>query len=128
MINTNIIISNTSEKPLYQQIKEQIKDAVLKGELSDGDLLPSIRTFANDLHVSLLTVRRVYEELEQEGFAVTQAGRGTFVSMNNIELLRDAKRRLVEEDLQKAVHNAQLFGITKEELSDMISILFEEVD
>ena len=122
----NIIISNTSDKPLYQQIKDQLKDAILKGELNEGDPLPSIRSFSTDLQVSILTVRRVYDELEQEGFAVSQTGRGTFVSMGNLELLRDSKRRLIEADLQKAVRNAVLFDITKEELSAMMDILFEE--
>lgn len=122
----NIIISNTSDKPLYLQIKDQIKEAILKGELQDGDLLPSVRGFANDIGVSVLTTRRVYDELEQEGFAVSQAGRGTFVAMGNLELLRDSKRRIVEEDMQKAIHNAKLFGITKEELQQIMDILFEE--
>lgn len=70
----NVVVSNSSDVPLYVQIKEQIKDAILKGELEDGELLPSIRSFANDVQVSVLTVRRVYEELEKEGFAVSQAG------------------------------------------------------
>ena len=69
-----ILISNTSDTPLYQQIKDQIKDAILKEELVEGDALPSIRAFANDLKVSVLTIRRVYEELEQEGFIVSQVG------------------------------------------------------
>lgn len=92
-----ILISNTSDTPLYQQIKDQIKDAILKEELVEGDALLSIRAFANDLKVSVLTIRRVYEELEQEGFIVSQVGIGTFVSTSNLELLRDSKRRLVEQ-------------------------------
>lgn len=124
----NIIISNVSDKPLYLQIKDQIKEAILKGELKDGDLLPSVRVFANDLGVSVLTTRRVYDELEQEGFASSQAGRGTFVTMGNLEILRDSKRRIVEADIQKAVHNAKVFGITKEELQNIMEILFEEVE
>lgn len=122
----NILISNISDKPLYQQIKEQIKDAILRGQISEGELLPSIRSFANDLQVSVLTIRRVYDELEQEGFIASQAGRGTFVSAGNIELLRDSKRRLVEVQLQEAIHNAKLFGISKDELNAMLSILYEE--
>ena len=90
-----IVISNTSDSPLYQQIKDQIKDAILREELVEGDPLPSIRAFANDLSVSVLTIRRVYEELEQEGFVTSQVGIGTFVSTSNLELLRDSKRRLV---------------------------------
>ncbi len=124
----NIVISNASDKPLYLQIKEQIKEAILKGELKAGDLLPSVRAFANDIGVSVLTTRRVYDELEQEGYAVSQAGRGTFVAMGNPELLRDSKRRMVEEDMQKAIRNAKLFGITREELQQMMDILFEEED
>lgn len=124
----NILISNASDKPLYHQIKEQIKDAILKGELVEGELLPSIRSLANDLQVSVLTTRRVYDELEQEGFISSQAGRGTFVSAGNIELLRDSKRRLVEIQLQKAIHNAKLFGISKNELNAMMDILYEEED
>lgn len=122
----NVIVSNSSDVPLYVQIKEQIKDAILKGELENGTLLPSIRGFANDVKVSVLTIRRVYEELEKEGFAVSQAGRGTFVSMGNPELLRDFKRRTVEQDLQKAVHSAKLFDIAKEDLYAMLDILYEE--
>lgn len=123
----NVVVSNSSDVPLYVQIKEQIKDAILKGELEDGELLPSIRSFfANDVQVSVLTVRRVYEELEKEGFAVSQAGRGTFVSMGNLELLRDSKRRIIEQDLQKAVHNAKLFDIAKDDLYAMLDILYEE--
>ena len=111
---------------MVEEIKEQIKDAILKGELEDGELLPSIRNFANDIQVSVLTIRRVYEELEKEGFAVSQAGRGTFVSRGNLELLRDSKRRIIEQDLQKAVHNAKLFDIAKDDLYAMLDILYEE--
>ena len=122
----NIIVSNSLDVPLYIQIKEQIKEAILKGELEDGELLPSIRNFANDVHVSVLTIRRVYDELEEEGFAFSQAGRGTFVSRGNPELLRDFKRRIIEQDLQKAVHNAKLFDIEKDELYAMVDIMYEE--
>lgn len=75
-----VLISNTSDKPLYQQIKEQIKEAIFTEELKEGDAMPSIRNFANDLKVSILTIRRVYEELENEGFLTRQVGIGTFIS------------------------------------------------
>ena len=88
-----ILISNTSTRPLYEQIKDQLKDAILQGELAPGDALPSIRAFAADLKVSVLTIRRVYDDLEQEGFVTSQVGKGTFVSTGNVELLRDARRR-----------------------------------
>ena len=121
-----ILISNTSENPLYQQIKDQIKDAILKEELVEGDPLPSIRAFANDLSVSVLTIRRVYEELEKEGFVTSQVGKGTFVSPSNIELLRDSKRRLVEQKMQDMIQTAKTMGITKDELNAMMDILYEE--
>ena len=121
-----IVISNTSEAPLYQQIKDQIKDAILKEELVEGDALPSIRAFANDLKVSVLTIRRVYDELEQEGFVTSQVGIGTFVSTSNIELLRDSKRRLVEKKMLDMLQTAKSLGISKEELNAMMDILYEE--
>ena len=121
-----IVISNTSEAPLYQQIKDQIKDAILKGELVEGDALPSIRAFANDLKVSVLTIRRVYDELEQEGFVTSQVGIGTFVSTSNIELLRDSKRRLVEKKMLDMIQTAKSLSISKDELNAMMEILYEE--
>lgn len=122
-----ILISNASDSPLYQQIKDQIKDAILQEELVEGDSLPSIRAFANDLKVSVLTIRRVYDELEQEGFVVSQVGIGTFVSTSNIELLRDSKRRLVEQKMQDMLQTAKSLNISKEELNAMMDILYEEV-
>lgn len=121
-----IIISNTSDSPLYQQIKDQIKDAILIEELVDGEALPSIRSFANDLKVSVLTIRRVYEELEQDGFVTSQVGKGTFVSTGNLELLRDSKRRLVEQKMQDMLQTAKSLNISKEELMLMMDILYEE--
>ena len=121
-----VVISNTSQAPLYQQIKDQIKDAILKEELVEGDALPSIRAFANDLKVSVLTIRRVYDELEQEGFVTSQVGIGTFVSTSNIELLRDSKRRLVEKKMLDMIQTAKSLGIRKDELNAMMDILYEE--
>ena len=121
-----ILISNTSDAPLYQQIKEQIIDAILKGELVEGDPLPYIRAFANDLKVSVLTIRRVYDDLEKEGFVNSQVGIGTFVSTSNVELLRDSKRRLVEQKMLEMIQTAKSLGITQQELNDMMNILFKE--
>ena len=121
-----VVISNSSEAPLYQQIKEQIKDAILKGEFAEGDALPSIRAFANDLKVSVLTIRRVYDELEGEGFVTSQVGIGTFVSTGNVELLRDSKRRLVEKKMLDMIQTAKSLGISKDELNAMMDILYEE--
>ena len=121
-----ILISTTSDSPLYQQIEEQIIDAILKGELAEGEALPSIRTFANDLKVSILTIRRVYDDLEKEGFVNSQVGIGTFVSTTNIDLLRDSKRRIIEQKMLDMIQTAKSLGITQEELNDMMNILYEE--
>ncbi|WP_079911273.1 GntR family transcriptional regulator [Paenibacillus sp. 32352] len=125
---TKIIISNVSDPPIYQQIKGQIKDAILRGELAEGELLPSIRALANDLRVSVLTTRRVYDELEAEGFITTKAGKGSYVAQGNLELLRESKRRMVEEKLTEAWNAARSLGISKSELYQMMDLLFEEGD
>ena len=121
-----ILISNASDSPLYEQIKEQIKDAILKEELKEGDALPSIRAFANDLKVSVLTIRRVYEELEQDGFVTSQVGIGTFVSTSNLYLLRDSKRRKKKKKMLDMIQTAKSLNISKDELNSMMDILYEE--
>lgn len=121
-----IIISNVSDPPLYQQIKDQIKDAIIHGELQEGEMLPSIRALASDLKVSVLTTRRVYDELEAEGFITTKAGKGSFVAQGNFELLLESKRRMVEEKLVEAWKTARSLGISKSELYAMMDLLFEE--
>lgn len=121
-----IIISNSSEVPIYQQIKEQIKDAILYGQLTEGEQLPSIRVLASDLRVSVLTTRRVYDELEAEGFIVSRAGKGSYVAAENFELLRESKRHFVEVKLSEALKAARSLGITRDELYKMMDLLFEE--
>ena len=121
-----IVISNTSDMPLYKQIEDQIIDAILKGDLSEGETLPSIRSLANDLKVSVLTILRVYDDLEKDGFVNRQVGIGTIVSAGNVELLRDSKRRLVEQKMLDMIQTAKALGITQQELNDMMNILFEE--
>ncbi|MDY6073706.1 MAG: GntR family transcriptional regulator [Eubacteriales bacterium] len=122
----NILVSNNSNTPLYKQIEDQIKECILREELKEGDALPSIRAFASDLQVSVLTIRRVYSDLEAEGFVVSQAGLGTFVSAGNIELLKDAKRRAVELQMEELINTAKSLRISKEELCAMMDILYEE--
>ncbi|WP_159883542.1 GntR family transcriptional regulator [Paenibacillus puerhi] len=123
-----IIISNASDPPIYQQIKNQIKDAIIRGELKEGEMLPSIRALASDLHVSVLTTRRVYDELESEGFITTRAGKGSYVAKENLELLWESKRHMVEVKLSEAWDTARSLGISKEELYAMMDLLFEEGD
>ncbi|HHT96324.1 MAG TPA: GntR family transcriptional regulator [Clostridiales bacterium] len=126
MGNLNITISNTSEKPLYEQIKEQIKSAILKQELENGELLPSIRNFSTDLSVSILTIRRVYDELEKEGFVSSRAGKGTFVLAGNKDLIEDTKRVLIEEKLIGLINLAKTLDMDIEELHRMLDIVYEE--
>ncbi|GIQ63259.1 GntR family transcriptional regulator [Paenibacillus cisolokensis] len=93
----NILISNSSDEPIYLQIVNQIKEQIMKGELTDSEPLPSIRSLAKDLNISVITTKRAYDELEKEGFIVTVAGKGSFVASINNEMLREAKIRVIEE-------------------------------
>ena len=122
----DIILSNSSELPFYQQIKNQIKQAILKGTLQEGDLLPSIRNLADDLQVSVLTIRRVYNELETEGYLNSRMGKGTFVAMANSELIMESKRHMIETKLQQVFVEAKTFDIPKREIIEIIELLFEE--
>lgn len=122
----NIIISNNSDIPIYQQLKNQIKEAILVGEIKDGELLPSIRNLANETRVSVLTTRRAYDELEEEGFIKTVHGKGSFAMSNNIELIKEARLKQVEEKLIEAYDIGKAIGISKEDMQSMMDILFEE--
>ena len=123
----NIIISNSSGKPIYDQIVEQMKNMIISGELSEGEQMPSIRSLAKELKISVITTKRAYEELEREGYIVTVPGKGSFVQTLNKELLREARMRIVEEKLWEAVSTAKSIDMTFEELQDMLEILYKEV-
>lgn len=122
----NIIISNQSDLPIYEQIAESFKEKILSGELSGGELLPSIRSLAKDLRISVITIKRAYEELEKEGFIETIPGKGCFVKTKSSELLREEVLRKIEEHLINAVHMAISYGIGQEELDEILSYLYEE--
>ena len=122
----DIIISNASDKPIYEQISSQIKEAILAGDLEEGQALPSIRSLANDLHVSVITTKRAYSDLESRGFIETVQGKGSFVAGGNRELLREERLRHVEELLAKAVADARGAGVTVAELHDMLDLMAEE--
>lgn len=121
----DIIISNASDKPIYEQIALQIRDAILAGELTQGEALPSIRSLANDLRISVITTKRAYAELEAQGFIDTVQGKGSFVTGGNVELLREERVRQVEELLGKALDKAKVVGITTAELHEMLDTLAE---
>jgi len=121
-----IIISNSSPDPIYEQVTKQIKTQIISGDLTEGEALPSIRKLAKDLLISVITTKRAYEELEKEGFIDTVGGKGTFVAMQNKELLKEKKMQTVEEKLSNAVSDAKNLGIKLNELKSMLLILYNE--
>ena len=120
-----IIISNSSGKPIYEQITDQVKSQIMSGQLKAGDALPSMRSLAQSLRISLITTKRAYNDLEAEGFIETVAGKGSFVATQDPEMLREVNLRLAEDSIRKAVDIARRSGITKEELTEMVDILYE---
>ena len=122
----DIIISNASDKPIYEQIVMQMKDLVLAGDLQEGQQLPSIRALASDLRISVITTKRAYAELESQGFIETVQGKGSFVAGGNTELLREERLRHIEELLGSAVREARGAGIELQELHDMLDVMAEE--
>lgn len=119
----NIVIRNSSDKPIYEQIKEQIKREILQGRLQAGEQLPSIRFLAKELRISVITTKRAYDELEQEGFIHSVQGKGSFVASQNDELIREEHLRKIETCLREALHYATLAKLGKEELIEMVNIL-----
>ena len=122
----NLIISNTSGKPIYEQIVSQIKRQIVSGELVSGEMLPSIRSLAKDLRISVITTKRAYEELEREGFIYTVAGKGCFVAARSREWMREDLLRQIEEHLQELSRLATAAGVSGEELCRMLRTLNEE--
>ena len=121
----DIIISNASGKPIYEQITEQIKEQIMNGELNEGNPLPSMRALAQQLRISIITTKRAYEELEREGFIESFTGKGSFVAARNRELFREENLRQIEQSLTLAVEKAKLCGVSYEELSEILKMLFE---
>ncbi len=122
----DIIIRNTGETPIYDQITRQVKTLILTGVLGEGEALPSMRALARDLRISVITTKRAYEELEREGFITTVPGKGCFVAPRNLELVRENALRQVEEHLQRAVEAAKLGGIAAAEVRETLDILCKE--
>ena len=122
----DIIISNSSGKPIYEQITSQIKQKIMQGELKEGDALPSMRLLAKDLHISVITTKRAYEDLERDGFITTVVGKGSFVASRDSEFLREEQLRTAEAHLTQAVRAARLGGIDIEELVEVLRMLYEE--
>lgn len=121
-----IIISPADSRPIYEQIASQIRQHIISGQLQAGDALPSMRFLAKELRISVITTKRAYEELERGGFIQTVAGKGCFVAGVNTEFVREEHLRIAEDSLQKAVDAAKAAGISAEELSATLRLLYEQ--
>ncbi len=119
------IISNSSQDPIYVQIRKQLSQLILNGGLKGGDQLPSIRNLAKELQISVITTKRAYEELEKEGYIETVAGKGTYVSRKNNELLKEQRLRLLESKAEEIVNESKALQLSLEDLQQMIACLYE---
>ncbi len=124
----NIIISNSSSVPIYEQIKQAIKTAILSYELKEDENLPSVRNLANDLRISFLTVKKAYDELEEEGYIKTIQGKGSFVAPKNIELMKEERRREIEKHVEEIIKIAKIYNINKSEIDDIFNYIASEED
>ncbi len=122
----DIIISNSTRKPIYEQITSQIKQMIMTGELKSGESIPSMRSLAKSLHISVITVQRAYEDLQRDGFIETTIGRGSFVSSNNKDFIQEEKQKEIESHLQKAIELSKENGISLTKLIDLLKIFYEE--
>ena len=121
----DMILSNSSGKPIYEQITDQVKEQIMTGALEAGDALPSMRLLAKELRISVITTKRAYEELEREGFLQNVPGKGCFVAPQNKELLREAQLRRVEDHLTQAVEEARKGAISLGEMEEMLQLLYQ---
>ena len=122
----DIILSNSSGVPIYEQIEEQIKSQIMSGDLVEGELLPSMRVLAKDLKISIITTKRAYEDLERDGFIESVTGKGSFVKAINNDIVKENMMYAIEELLDKAVDKAHIGKVSCEELTEMIRLLYEE--
>ena len=122
----NIIITNSSGLPIFEQIENAIKEAIFSNELKEGEMLPSVRSLANDLKISFLTVKRAYDELEKAGFIKTVQGKGSYVSPKNLDLIKEEKLKEIQDYIEKIYEVSKLSNITKEEVSELFKMIFEE--
>ncbi len=121
-----IIINSSSMVPIYEQIMDQIKAQITAGDLRENDILPSVRTLAKDLKISALTVKKAYDNLEQEGYTVTVHGKGTYVAVADAERMLEEQRREVESDLEKAVEKGRRCGLKDEEIRELFDLIMED--
>ena len=122
----NIILSNSSGVPIFEQIENAIKESIFSNELKEEDMLPSVRSLANDLKISFLTVKRAYDELEQAGYIKTIQGKGSYVAPKNIELIREEKLREIQDYIEKIYSISKIANIPEEEVKELFRMIFEE--
>ena len=121
----DIIISNSSGKPIYEQITTQIKNKIITGELRPGDALPSMRVLAKELRISVITTKRAYADLEQDGFIETAPGKGSFVAQKNTEFILEENYRQIQDLLEQAIDLSKSCGLTLSELTELITLLYK---
>ena len=122
----NIILSNSSGVPIFEQIEKAIKEAIFSNELKEEDMLPSVRSLANELKISFLTVKRAYDELEQQGFIKTIQGKGSFVAPKNLELIKEEKLKEIQNYIEKIYSVSKIANISEDEIKELFRIIFEE--
>ena len=122
----NIIISNNSSIPIYEQIETAIKKAIFSNELKEEDILPSVRSLANDLKISFLTDKKAYDELEQAGFIKTVQGKGSFVAPKNLELIKEEKLKEIQDYIEKIYNISKVSNISEDEIKQLFKMIFEE--
>lgn len=120
-----MIISNSSAVPIYEQIKSSIIEQIMSGELVEGEAIPSIRTLASDIRISVMTIKKAYDELERDGYIVTVQGKGSFVAPKNVELAKEQARKDIESSLEKVVKTSKMFNISEGEIIDLFKFLME---
>ena len=121
-----MIISNSSSVPIYEQIKKSIINQILEGKLNEDELLPSIRVLAQDIKISAMTIKKAYDELEQEAYIKTVQGKGTFVTPRNNELIREKQISIIENHIEQIINIAKISNISKNEIIDLFNYLYEE--
>ena len=122
----NIIISNASDRPIYEQIYAEMESAIISGELNDGDLLPSIRNLAKDLRISVITTKRAYDELERNGYIYSVAGKGSYVAPQNNELIKEAHLREIEQHMRQILRLAPSCGLGVQDITEIFRVISEE--
>ena len=122
----NIILSNSSGIPIFEQIENAIKEAIFSDELKEEDMLPSVRNLANELKISFLTVKRAYDELEQAGFIKTVQGKGSFVAPKNLDLIKEEKLKEIQDYIEKIYNISKIANISEDEVKEIFRMIFEE--